>query len=200
MDSTITPSGLYADVLLPVSTHFERHDVALPWYKGHYYIHRPKVIEPMGESKTDFQIFTELAYRLGQKTGVGDTFGKNFNPRADRSYWLNPDSVDEAYLHHWWDHQVKHHQNVDMPWEEFKAKGVYKFVYDEPHVAFREQIEQGKPFKTPSGKIEILCTPAGTDGGLDPDPLRLPRALHSEVDRALGVPQSARRRPSIRSI
>ncbi len=56
MDSTITPSGLWADVLLPVATHFERHDTALPWYKGHYYIHRPKVIEPLGESKTDFQI------------------------------------------------------------------------------------------------------------------------------------------------
>jgi anaerobic dimethyl sulfoxide reductase subunit A len=51
MDSTITPSGLWADVLLPIATHFERHDVALPWYKGHYYIHRPKVIEPLGESR-----------------------------------------------------------------------------------------------------------------------------------------------------
>ncbi len=77
-DSTITPSGLYADVLLPVATHFERHDVALPWYKGHYYIHRPKVIEPMGESKTDWQIYTELAYRLG--------VGPVYNPRATRLF------------------------------------------------------------------------------------------------------------------
>ncbi|OAD22455.1 anaerobic dimethyl sulfoxide reductase, A subunit, DmsA/YnfE family [Candidatus Thiomargarita nelsonii] len=30
MDSTITPSGLWADILLPITTHFERHDVALP--------------------------------------------------------------------------------------------------------------------------------------------------------------------------
>ncbi|MEZ5866107.1 MAG: molybdopterin-dependent oxidoreductase [Geminicoccaceae bacterium] len=30
MDSTITPSGLWADYLLPIATHFERHDVALP--------------------------------------------------------------------------------------------------------------------------------------------------------------------------
>jgi anaerobic dimethyl sulfoxide reductase subunit A len=52
MDSTITPSGIWADYLLPVATHFERHDVALPWYKGHYYIHRPKVIQPLGESKS----------------------------------------------------------------------------------------------------------------------------------------------------
>jgi anaerobic dimethyl sulfoxide reductase subunit A len=158
MDSTITPSGLYADVLLPVATHFERHDVALPWYKGHYYIHRPKVIEPMGESKSDFQIFTELAYRIGQLTGMGDNFGKTFNPRADRTYWHNPDPVDEAYLRHWWEHQVMHHQNVTMSWDEFKQHGVYKFVYDQPLVAFREQIEQGKPFPTPSGKIEILSS------------------------------------------
>ena len=65
MDATITPSGVWSDVLLPICTHFERHDVALPWYKGHYYIHRPKVIEPLGESKTDLQVFTELSYRLG---------------------------------------------------------------------------------------------------------------------------------------
>jgi anaerobic dimethyl sulfoxide reductase subunit A len=152
MDSTITPSGLYADYLLPIATHFERHDVALPWYKGHYYIHRPKVIEPLGESKTDFQVFTELAYRIG-----GDHFGKTFNPKADRSYFDNPDAVDEAYLVDWW-HGVQHHQNVQMSWEEFKQRGVYKFTFDKPLVAFRQQIEQGMPFQTPSGKIEILCT------------------------------------------
>jgi len=158
MDSTITPSGLYADVLLPVATHFERHDVALPWYKGHYYIHRPKVIEPMGESKTDLQIFTELAYRIGHKTGMGDTFGRTYNPKADRSYFLNPDAVDEAYLREWWENKVMHHQHVDMPWEEFKQRGVYKFKLDKPHVAFRDQIEHGTPFGTPTGKIEILSS------------------------------------------
>ncbi|CDI03896.1 Molybdopterin oxidoreductase [Candidatus Competibacter denitrificans Run_A_D11] len=150
MDSTITPSGLYADVLLPVATHFERHDVALPWYKGHYYIHRPKVIEPMGESKTDFQIFTELAYRLG--------FGPGYNPRANREYFQYNDAVDDAYLRTWWEEKVMHHQGVMMSWDEFKQRGVYKFKLDKPHVAFRAQIEQGLPFQTPSGRIEIFST------------------------------------------
>jgi anaerobic dimethyl sulfoxide reductase subunit A len=152
MDSTITPSGLYADYMLPIATHFERHDVALPWYKGHYYIHRPKVIEPLGESKTDFQVFTELAYLIG-----GDHFGKNFNPKADRSYFRNPDSVDESYLADWW-HKVQNQQGVQMSWEEFKQRGVYKFTFDKPLVAFSAQIEEGKPFQTPSGKIEVLST------------------------------------------
>ena len=153
MDSTITPSGLWADVLFPIATHFERHDVALPWYKGHYYIHRPKVIEPMGESKTDFQIFTELAYRIG-----GDVFGQAFNPKANRDYFNINDNVDEAYLREWWEGKVMHHQHVDMSWDEFKRHGVYKFKLDRPHVAFQDQIEKGTPFQTPTGKIEILSS------------------------------------------
>jgi len=152
MDATITPSGLYADYLLPIATHFERHDVALPWYKGHYYIHRPKVIEPMGESRTDFQVFTELAYIIG-----GDHFGKNYNPKADRSYFQNPDAVDEAYLVDWW-HGVQKHQHVTMSWQDFKKHGVYKFKLDRPLVAFQDQIEKGVPFSTASGRIEILSS------------------------------------------
>jgi len=149
MDQTITPSGLWADYLLPIATHFERHDVALPWYKGHYYIHRPRVIQPLGESKTDFQVFTELAYRLG--------FGERYNPRATRDYFRRDDEVDEAYLAAWW-HRVQEHQHVEMSWEEFKRRGVYKFRLPEPAVAFRAQVERGVPFQTPSGRIEILST------------------------------------------
>ena len=157
-DSTITPSGLWADVLFPIATHFERHDVALPWYKGHYYIHRPKVIEPLGESKTDFQVFTELAYRLEKLDPALKGFGKRYNPRATRDYFRNPDKTDEAYLRTWWNERVMGEQEVEMSWETFKKRGVYKFELEEPHVAFREQIEEGEPFETPSGKIEILST------------------------------------------
>ena len=151
-DSTITPSGLWADVLFPIATHFERHDVALPWYKGHYYIHRPKVIQPMGESKTDFQIYTELAYRLG-----GEQFGKKYNPRATRDYFQHDDDVDEAYLRAWWE-GVQHHQNVEMSWEDFKKHGVYKFILERPHVAFQDNVEKGVKWETPSGKIEVFST------------------------------------------
>ncbi len=157
-DSTITPSGLWADVLLPIATHFERHGVALPWYKGHYYIHRPKAIAPLGESKTDFQVFTELAWRLEKLDPALKDFGKRYNPRAERGYFDDPDAVDEAYLSAWWQDKVQAHQGVTMSWEEFKSRGVYKFEFKQPLVAFREQIEQGKPFQTPSGKIEIFST------------------------------------------
>lgn len=123
MDSTITPSGIWADYLLPIATHFERHDVALPWYKGHYYIHRPKVIEPLGESKTDFQVFTEMCYRLEQIDPSLKNLGQRYNPRAQRDYFQNPDAVDEAYLKAWWEGSVQHHQHVTMSWDEFKQHG-----------------------------------------------------------------------------
>ena len=156
LDSTITPSGIWADVLLPVATHFERHDVALPWYKGHYYIHRPKVIQPLGESRSDFQIFTELAYRIEALDPTVKDFGKRYNPRATRDYFHNPDPVDEAYLAAWWNGKVRPHQGVTMSWEEFKRHGVYKFTFKRPLVAFRDQIVKGVPFETGSGKIEIF--------------------------------------------
>ena len=158
MDSTITPSGLWADVLFPIATHFERQDVALPWYKGHYYIHRPKVIEPLGESKTDFQVFTELAYRIEKLDPTVKDFGKRYNPRAPRDYFQNNDATDEAYLADWWSNKVQKHQGVSMSWADFKKHGVYKFVLDRPQVAFEAEIQHGKPFATPSGKIEILST------------------------------------------
>lgn len=156
MDSTITPSGLWADVLFPIATHFERHDVALPWYKGHYYIHRPKAIQPLGEARTDFQVFTELAYRIEQIDPSVKDFGKRYNPKATRSYFHDNDATDEAYLVDWWKHKVQAHQGVTMSWEDFKRHGVYKFKFDRPHVAFQEQIEKGVPFPTQSGKIEVL--------------------------------------------
>ncbi len=65
--------------------------------------------------------------------------------------------MDEAYLVAWWE-KVQHHQHADMSWAEFKKRGVYKFKLAQPHVAFRDQVENGVPFQTPSGRIEIFST------------------------------------------
>jgi anaerobic dimethyl sulfoxide reductase subunit A len=99
-----------------------------------------------------------MAYRLEALDPTLKDFGKRYNPRADRSYFQNPDAVDEAYLRAWWDGKVMKRQGVKMSWDEFKKHGVYKFKLDKPLVAFRAQIEDGEPFATPSGKIEILST------------------------------------------
>ena len=77
VDLFMTPTAEYADVVLPACTTFECTNVALPWMiyvGGHPYIQmQPKVIEPYYESKTDLEIFNELAPRMG----LGEFFDKS---------------------------------------------------------------------------------------------------------------------------
>jgi molybdopterin guanine dinucleotide-containing S/N-oxide reductase-like protein len=67
----------FADIILPACTNFERWDIGEHANCGGYIQHsftqsnhriavmQHKCIEPLGESKSDFQIFLELAKRLG---------------------------------------------------------------------------------------------------------------------------------------
>ncbi|MFQ5711227.1 MAG: molybdopterin-dependent oxidoreductase [Candidatus Geothermarchaeales archaeon] len=127
----MTPTARFADILLPVCTWMERNDILVPWAgHGNFLIFQNKVIEPLYETKTDLEVFTELANRLG--------FGGEFNPRTE----------DE-----WLRYFV---ENSEIPdYDEFRERGIHVFERSEPHVAFREQIRDKKPFPTPSGKIEI---------------------------------------------
>ena len=63
-DIAMTDSIAYADVVLPASTHLEHADV-FPSY-GHQYLQRAEpVIEPVGESLPNSEIFRRLAQRFG---------------------------------------------------------------------------------------------------------------------------------------
>jgi anaerobic dimethyl sulfoxide reductase subunit A len=78
------------------------------------------------------------------------------------------------------------HQGSRWAGRNSSAAGVYKFVFDKPHVAFREQIEQGEPFETPSGRSRS-SPPRWPGQGLDQDSVWLPDSGDPEVDRALRV-------------
>ncbi len=74
----------FADVILPACTNFERWDISELANCGGYIHHaytqvnhriavlQHKCIEPLGESKSDYQIFLELANRLG----IGQAFSE----------------------------------------------------------------------------------------------------------------------------
>ena len=134
----LTPTAKFADIVLPVTTNFEKNDIHAPWAKGRYLIYNNKVLESMYECKSDMEIFTELAQRLG----IPD-----FNPKTE-DQWLR-EFVAES----------------DVPdYDAFKKKGYHKFELDEPWVAFRDQIAdpENHPFPTPSGKIEIYSETLAT--------------------------------------
>jgi anaerobic dimethyl sulfoxide reductase subunit A len=127
----LTATARYADFVLPATTHFERNDVFTPWLLGHYIVYSNKAVQPYGECRNDIDICADLASRLGIE-------GYN-------------DMTEEQWLKSLTD-------NADIDdWDEFKRRGFLKYELGQPHVAFREQIEdiENNPFSTTSGKIEI---------------------------------------------
>ncbi len=126
----MTSTARFADILLPVTTHFERNDI-YTWLRQRCAIYSNKVSEPKYECRSDLEIFTELAKKLG----ISD-----YNPKTEEE-WLRS-FVEES----------------DIPdYDEFKREGFYKFDFGEPWVAFKKQIDdpENNPFPTPSGRIEI---------------------------------------------
>ncbi|MBI2357500.1 MAG: molybdopterin-dependent oxidoreductase [Deltaproteobacteria bacterium] len=124
----MTPTALYADILLPVTTFFEREDICLT---PSYAIYMNRVIEPLYECRSDLEILTDLARRLGIE---------GYNDKTDEE-WLRSFVPASAI----------------PDFEAFKARGVHHFRSEPPRVAFADQIRNPDrhPFRTPSGKIEI---------------------------------------------
>ncbi|RLE70419.1 MAG: formate dehydrogenase, partial [Thermoprotei archaeon] len=63
-DTHWTETAEYADVVLPAATYLEKTDVVIP-YSHRYVKISKKVIEPLGESKSEIWVMKELASRLG---------------------------------------------------------------------------------------------------------------------------------------
>ena len=58
---------LFADIILPVNTKFEEDDIGADVGSGQFDTSSPKskCIEPLGESKSDYEIVCMIAERLG---------------------------------------------------------------------------------------------------------------------------------------
>lgn len=132
-----TATARYADLLLPVTSAAERNDLTRPWPSGPYFTVVNKAVEPPGECKSDLEIATDLAARLGIE---------DFNPHTEEEWLRILFENNEEYKRHIPD------------FEQFRKKGVHRVELPEPFVAFREQIAdpENNPFPTPSGKIEIF--------------------------------------------
>ncbi|MBO0958345.1 molybdopterin-dependent oxidoreductase [Neobacillus sp. MM2021_6] len=139
-DLFMTPSAKFADILLPGTTFFERYDIGVPWCFGDYVVFGDKTIDPLYECRDEYDVFAEVAGKLGVKEKF--TEGKT-------TLDLVRESVD----------RTKKELDPNFPaFEEFRKKGVYHFKFDAPLVGFKEQIDdlQNHPFETPSGKIELF--------------------------------------------
>ncbi len=162
----------FADVILPACTQFERWDISEFGGTGGYALHgqtqmnhrvvlmQHKCIEPLGESKSDFQIFEALASRLG--------LGAYFSEGMSELDWVKR-LFDASDL-------PKH-----ISWKEFLKKGYFvvpplpedrrdpvslRWFYEgrkkdvpEPHPLpgdYGEEFMKG--LQTQSGKFEFECS------------------------------------------
>ncbi|TFF95529.1 MAG: formate dehydrogenase, partial [Promethearchaeota archaeon] len=56
----------FADIVLPAPTFFEKEDIIIPW--SHSYIrYNPKIISPLGESKSEIWLFNKISEKLDIK-------------------------------------------------------------------------------------------------------------------------------------
>ncbi|WP_353635439.1 molybdopterin-dependent oxidoreductase (plasmid) [Halobacterium sp. NMX12-1] len=93
MDST----ALYSDYVLPSASHYEKHDLSMT--DMHTYVHPfTPAVEPLGEAKTDWEIFRLLAEKIQEVAQQRD-----LDPIPDRSFDRNIDlqSVHDDYVRDW---------------------------------------------------------------------------------------------------
>jgi len=129
----MTATARYCDIIFPTCTIFERNDLVVAGGKP-FYGFLKKVIEPVGECKSQLDICTLLAKHLGIDP-------KEYNDKTDEE-WVKQIATGGG----------------DVPdWEAFKESAIYRIPLTEPYVSFKKQIEdpENNPFPTPSGKIEI---------------------------------------------
>jgi biotin/methionine sulfoxide reductase len=131
-----------ADIVLPATTPMERNDIGASAF-DRFYLAQKQVIPPVGEARNDFDIFADLAGRLG--------FGEAFTEGRTELDWLRQ-LYDVA-------RQQAARQGHEMPsFDRFWEDGVLEFEppvdAPVPFAAFADDPD-AHPLKTPSGKIEL---------------------------------------------
>jgi len=173
----------FADILLPACTQFERWDISEFGGTGGYALHgqtqmnhrvallQHKCIEPLGESKSDYQIFLELAQRLG--------LSAYFSEGMTELNWVKR-CFDASDLpkHISWKEFLKRGYFVIPPLEEERRDPVaMRWFYEgrkkdvpEPHPLpgdYTETFLEG--LQTQSGKFEFECSSLKRFDANDPE-------------------------------
>ena len=179
----------YADVILPACTNFERFDIS-EWSGVSGFAHhlqtqlnhrvivfQHKCIEPLGESKSDYDIFLGLSQRLG----LGNYYSEGM---ADIDWVRRMYAGSDLPQRISWKQFIKKgYYVVPSPPEKLRAPVAFRWFYDgrkkdvpEPHplpCEYRGDYLEG--LQTPSGKFEFECT---TLKRLDPPDAERPPVLH----------------------
>ena len=141
-DTWWTPTARHADIILPATTTLERNDVGGS-SRDPYVFAMHKAIEPIGDARSDFDIFTALAERLG--------YAQTFTEGRDEMAWCR--AIYERIV------TSAARKNVSLPaFDDFWRNGFVELPpSDEDFVLFADFRRDPTlhPLNTPSGRIEI---------------------------------------------
>lgn len=173
----------FADIILPACTNFERWDIGefancggyLPdsfIQNNHRVIHmQHKCIEPLGESKSDYDIFFELSKKLG--------ISALYSEGATELDWCKRlfDATDLPKVTTWKKFLKKGYYVVPAPPENLRDSAGFRWfaegkVRDVPELAPFAADYNGKfgeELQTQSGKIEFVCSSLKNFGPEDPE-------------------------------
>lgn len=140
----MTPSAKFADIILPVCTHFETWGHCSNWGYSPSRILMPKAIEPLYDLPNDYEISAMLAERL-------DLYDQYTEGGKSSEDWYNQ----------FVDTMVTENGAVYGDKESFVARGNMTKPYTEESIAeipFAAYIAdpEANPLNTPTGKIEIF--------------------------------------------
>lgn len=151
-----TSTALRCDVILPAASPLEKADIGLPWL-GNWLAYKPRLFEPAGLARSDFDVYAELSARMG--------FGEAFTEGRDEAAWVDYLLAESAI--------------PDIA--AFRRDGFW-LAPDQERVGLADFAldPAAHPLGTPSGKVEIssaawarktggsaIPTWAGFDGGSD---------------------------------
>lgn len=135
-DLFLTDTADFADLVLPATSFFECFDIHTT-YGGLYIALNQKAIEPVGEAKSNYDLFRELSVRMG-------------HPELDE----DPEKVAERFL----ETGTGFMKGITL--RQLKEDGFVRLRTPSiPHVAFSDL-----KFSTPSGKIELHSMTAEMEG------------------------------------
>ena len=138
-DLFMTPPARWADLLLPAPSLFENATIPNVWATDDYILYCQKATEPLFGSLFEYNWIKEVARHLG----LYESFTQG---NEDGDAWARTCYADLRT------------RETELPdWDlSFTQKGGYMYKENACIVPFRDNIEKGIPFETPSGKIEIF--------------------------------------------
>jgi molybdopterin guanine dinucleotide-containing S/N-oxide reductase-like protein len=170
-DLFFTDTTDYADYILPATTFLEHTDIQGAY--GHYFVQLSKqAIEPLGESRSNMWLFSQLARRMGfAEKCFSDTpeamIRQALAIGGDR-YSTNPNMEHITY------EDLEEHGHIPLAFHRFPRTNPFR-----PYTS--------GPLHTPSGKIELYSETLA-QAGLDPLPAFVPPAESRWAEAAKKYP------------